>query len=362
MPRNNYLIILIILACFNALGILYFFSESIERSDTLRYVQTIEYFWGRAEAPSLTNLVKPLSMLTAAFLSPLAGPRGALFLQNLLFYFASIVLVFKIIKLLYFNERQAFFGAVLFMTSFPMLQNSLSFLTDMAGWFFLILTVYLALKFYQKPILKLILISGFLSGAGFLFKESGVGGAVFFAFLLLFSHKFRWPEKIKYGLVFSLCVILPILVSVLLVLNIFDYSYLDWYRANLQSTNKDYNLQNITQQLLVMFLLGWIFVVRGAWQEWRRWGQNRERKPILLAMIPLFFTGFLWPMPVARVLFMGIPLLFCLASRGMLFPKKPWLELTLLTLVVIINYALPNVFNIEDLNRLLGLILSKTLL
>ncbi|MFH1423753.1 MAG: glycosyltransferase family 39 protein [Candidatus Nealsonbacteria bacterium] len=356
MPKNNYLVILIILACLNALGILYFFSESIERSDTLRYVQTIEYFWGGAEAPSLSNLVKPLSMVTAAFLSPLAGPRGALFLQNLLFYFISIVLVFKIIKLLYFNERQAFFGAILFMTSFPMLENSLSFLTDMTGWFFLILVTYLALNFYRKPSLKLILISGLLSGIGFLFKESGVGGAVFFAFLLLFSGKFRWPEKIKYGLIFSLCVILPILLSIILISSIFNYSYFDWYGSNLQSPSKDYNWQNIIQQTLVMFLLGWVFVAKGAWQEWKKRRENEERKPVLLAMIPLFFTGFLWPMPVARVLFMGFPLLLCLGSRGLLFYKKPWLEFFLLSLFVVINYSLPNIFSIEDLSGLLGLI------
>ncbi len=362
MPRNNYLIILMVLACLNAAGILYFFSEPIERSDTVRYVQTIEYFWGGAEAPSLSNLVKPLSMVTAALFAPLTGPRGALFLQNLLFYFASIILVFKIIKLLYSNERQAFFGAVLFMTSFPMLENSLSFLTDMAGWFFLILAVYLALNFYRKPSLKLTLIAGFLSGIGFLFKESGVGGAIFFNSLLLFSNKFRWPDKIKYGFIFSLCVILPILISVALILNIFHYSYFDWYRANLGSSNKDYTLQNILQQMLVMFLLGWIFVVRGAWQEWKTLRGGGERKPILLAMIPLFFTGFLWPMPVARVLFMGFPLLLCLASRGILFPKKPWLELSLLSLFIVINYALPNIFNIGDLSRILGLILPKTLL
>jgi len=362
MPKSKYLIILIILACLNALGILYFFSESIERSDTARYVQTIEYFWGEAGTPSPSSLVKPLSMVTAAFLAPLAGPRGALFLQNLLFYFASIILVFEIIKLLYFNERQALFGAVLFMTSFPMLENSLSFLTDMTGWFFLILVIYLTLLFYRKPSFKLVLIAGFLSGTGFLFKESGVGGAIFFASLLLFSDKFKWPEKIKYGLIFSLCVILPIFVSILLISNIFNYSYFDWYRANLASGNKDYTWQNIIQQMAVMFLLGWIFVVRGAWQEWRGLREIRDRKPILLAMVPLFFTGFLWPMPVARVLFMGAPLLLCLASRGLLFPKKPWLEISLLALVVAINYALPNIFNIGDLNRLLGLILSKTLL
>jgi len=351
--KHKYIFWLVLIAGLNVLGILYFFSESIERSDTVRYVQTIEYFWGITEAPVLSVLVKPLSVVTAAFLSPLAGPRGALFLQNLIFYFASIILVFKIIKLLYLNEKQAFYGAVLFMTAFPVLQNSVSFLTDMTGWFFLLLVVCLTLNFYQKPNLKLTLICGLLSGIGFLFKESGVGGAIFFVFLLLFSDKFRWLEKIKYGLIFSLCVILPILISILLILNIFDYTYLDWYKANLASSGKDYTIKNIIQQLAVMFLLGWIFVARGAWQEWKARLEIGARIPILLAMAFLFLIGFLWPMPVARVLFLGSPLLLVLGSRGLLFPKKTWLEVSLLSLFVIVNYSLPNIFGIANLSTLL---------
>lgn len=356
MTKNNYFSILIILACVNVLGILYFFSESIERSDTVRYVQTIDYFLGQAPEPALSSLVKPLSVMTAALVSPLTGPRGALFLQNLLFYFASIILVFKIIKLLYANEKQAFYGAVLFMTSFPMLENSLSFLTDISGWFFLILVIYLTLKFYQKPTLKLAVISGFLSGIGFLFKESGAGGAAFFAFLLLLSNRFKWPEKIKYWLVLSFCTLLPIILSILLIFNIFDYSYLDWYKANLASTSKDYNLRNIIQQVIVMFLLGWVFAIRGAWQEWKNRQEIKERSSVLLAMAFLFFVGFLWPMPTARVLFLGAPILLCLASKGLLFPKKTWLELSFLSFSVILNYALPNIFSIQELNSYFGLI------
>ena len=355
--RNRYFLILILIASLNALGILYFFSESIERADTVRYVQTIEYFWGQADQPSLASLVKPLSMITAAFLSPLTGPRGALFLQNLFFYFASIILVFKIIDGLYSNKKQAFYGAVLFMASFPVLENGLSFLTDMSGWFFSLLVVHSAIRFYAKPGLKLVLLSGLLSGIGFLFKESGAGGAVFFTFLLLLSGKFKWPEKTKYGLFLFLSVTAPILLSILLISVLFDYSYLDWYKANLASGGRDYNIQNIIQQLAVMFLLGWVFVARGIFREWKDEG---GRKAVLLAMVPLFFVGFLWPMPVARVLFLGAPVLLCLASRGLLFPKKTWAELSLLSLFVVINYSLPNIFGIEELNKLMGLILPGT--
>lgn len=355
--RVSPILILLIIASLNALGIIYFFSESIERSDTVRYVQTIEYFWGQADQPSLASLVKPLSVITAAFLSPLTGPRGALFLQNLFFYFASIILVFKIIDRLYSNKKQALYGAVLFMTSFPVLENGLSFLTDITGWFFSLLVVYLVIRFYAKPGLKFALLAGFLSGIGFLFKESGAGGAVFFTFLLLLSGKFKWPEKTKYGLFLFLSAAAPILLSILLISVLFDYSYLDWYKANLVSGGRDYNIQNIIQQLAVMFLLGWIFAARGIWQEWR---DAHERKIILLAMIPLFFVGFLWPMPVARVLFLGAPVILCLASRGLLFPKKTWAELSLLSLFVIINYSLPNIFSIEELNKLMGLILPGT--
>lgn len=357
--KNNYLFWLALIACLNTLGILYFFSESIERSDTPLYVQTIDYFSGKAAVPSLDRLVKPLSMMSAAGLSSLFGPRGALFAQNILCYFASIFLVFKIIEKLYSDKKQAFYGAIIFMTSFPMLQNALSFLTDMTGWFFLILVVYLALIFYQKPSLKLTVIAGLLSGIGFLFKESGIAGAVFLAFLLLFAPKFKWPQKIKYGAVLFLCAVLPVIFSVFLITQAFHYSYFDWYKANLASSGKDYNLQNIIQQLLVMFLLGWVFAIKGFLQEKKNQWADGDRKIIFLAMIPLFLTGFLWPMPVARVLFLGIMPLVILASYGLASFKKPSLEITLLALFVAVNYTLPNIFSIADLSRFLSLILPS---
>jgi len=238
-----------------------------------------------------------------------------------------------------------------------MLQNALSFLTDMTGWFFLTLVVYLALVFYQQPTLKLAVIAGLLSGLGFLFKESGAVGAVFFAFLILFAPKIRWLQKMKYGTILFLCAVLPIILSVFLITETFHYSYLDWYKANLLSSGKDYNLPNIIQQLLVMFLLGWIFAARGFWQEKKnQWGGG-DRKIIFLAMIPLFLTGFLWPMPVARVLFLGIMPLVILASWGLASFKKPFLEIMLLILLVAVNYTLPNIFSIVDLSRILNLIL-----
>jgi len=359
MKNKHIILLLILIAGLNALAILYFFSESIERSDTIRYVQTIEYFWGKTAQPSLASLVKPLSVMTASLIAPLTTPRGALFLQNLFFYFASIILVFKIIERLYFNRKQAFYGAVLFMASFPVLANGLAFLTDMTGWFFCLLVSYLTLRFYSKPNLKIALLAGFLSGIGFLFKESGGAGAVLFVFLILISKKFLWREKIRYGFIFSLCMVAPILLSVFWIAHAFDYSYLDWYKANLASGNKNYNLINIIQQLAIMFLLGWVFVLRGVWLEWKEKQEINERKLILSAMIPLFFIGFLWPMPVARVLFLGILPLLLLASRGLIIRGKTWLELSLLSLFVIVNYSLPNIFSIADLDKWLVLILSK---
>jgi len=348
---SKYFLILLLLAALNVAGILYFFGESMERSDTVRYVQTIEYFSGQAQQPSFASLVKPLSMLTASVMAPFTTPRGALFLQNLILYFISVILVFKIIERLYFNRKQAFYGAVLFMTSFPVLTSGLAFLTDMTGWFFCLLVAYLTLRFYSSPSFKLALLAGLLSGIGFLFKESGVAGVVFFAFLLLFSKKFPWKEKIQYGFVLSLFTIIPILLSVFWIASVFDYSYVDWYAQHLalESEAKDYTILGITKELLIMFLLGWFFVIRGIKKEWK---EVMERKPILLAMIPLFLTGFLWPMPVARVFFLGVLPLLLLASRGLLFPGKAWLEASMLSLFIIVNYSLPNIFGIQDLNML----------
>ncbi|MDI6591892.1 MAG: glycosyltransferase family 39 protein [Patescibacteria group bacterium] len=348
--KNKYFSILVLLSALNVPAALYFFSEYIERGDTLSYVQTIKYFLGESEAPALPILVKPLSMVTASVLALLVSPRTALFLQNLIFYFASSILVFKIIERLYFNKKQALYGACLFFTSFPVLSNGLSFLTDMTGWFFGLLVIYLTLNFYFKPSLNLALLGGFFSGIGFLFKESGVAGALFFIFLILISGKFLWREKIKYIFLFSVFLILPILISSLLIYNAFHYSYLDWYRQNLASGFN--NFFEISEQFLAMFLLGWIFIARGTWKAWKERGEARERSLILLALIPLAFLGLLWPYSASRILFLGAAPFLILGSRGLLFREKKK-EIISILLIVFSNYALPNLFGIRGLNLII---------
>lgn len=350
--KEKYFLILLLLASLNTLGILYFFDESLERSDTFHYVRTIEYFLGKIKTPPLFILVKPLSMITASIFSLLVEPRLALFLQNLFLYFGSIILVFKIIEYLYFNKKQAFYGSILFMTSFPVLSSGLAFLTDMTGWFFCFLTIYLVLHFYFKPQINLSLLIGFLSGIGFLFKESGAAGGVFFVFLLLIAKKFSWKEKIKYSLIFLSCFILPILISSFLIYNKFHYSWIDLYKANLKSVNEVYTLKGVIGELMIAYTLSWFFILKGAWQEWKTRKENPQRGLVLLAMAPLAFCGLLWPCPLARVFFLGAAPFLILGSRGILFKKKN-LEIIFLGLIIVLNYALPNLFSIQDLNILL---------
>ena len=348
---RKYLLLSLVVALLNAVVLLAFFVPRFTHTDSSAYSSTIEYVSGNPESEVFSNrILKPLPMFIGAALNSVLEARDTLIVQNLVFYFLSVWLLFLIIYRFYQNEKQAFYGTVLYIGAYPMLAHGLAPLTDMPGWFFYLLSVLIALNFLKKPQLKTAILSGFIASFGMLFKESVAAAPIFFISLVFIAARLPIKEKFKYILAFGVAFLFFPLVNSIFMYKLYSYSYLHWYRnvwGHSESSFYAYTPLRIVIEIGRVFLIGWVLVFWGALREFAF--KNIERIKILIAFILPSLSVFLWSFPHNRILYIAAPLLVFLGSFGLLRNyKNPKIntavELILLSLCVLVSYAMLEFF------------------
>jgi len=347
---QRYLLLSLVIALLNATLLLIFFVPQLNHSDTPEYISTIRYVLGDPEGQVfLHRILNPMPVLISAALSPVFGIKNALVAQNFIFYFLSIYLIFILTYRLYQNERQAFYGTILYMGAFPLLHFGLAPLTDMPGWFFFLLSVLITLNLLKKPQLKTAFLAGLAASFGMLFKESVAVAPIFFVSFLFIAIQLPLKEKLKYILVFGAAFsFFPAINSVILY-NLYSYFYLDAFRLGgihgdvVASGFYMVSHLRIIIEIGRVLLIGWLFVLLGGLKEFAL--RNIERIKILIAFMPASLSFLLWCYPHNRMIFIAAPLLILLASFGILRNyKNPkiniFVELSLLSLYLFTNYTI----------------------
>lgn len=337
-------------ALINLALIIFIFTPRYDHSDTFQYISTIENLAGDKTAEIFpSRILKPLPILLGVFFAPVFRAENTLIFQNIFFYLFSICLTYFLVFRLYHNEKQAFYGTVLYGTSYPMLAYGLASLTDLAGWFFFLAVVLLSLLFLKNPNFKIAGLTGLVAGFGMLFKESTAAAPIFFGSLIFIAASLPLKEKLKYILVFGLSFSFPVLVSSIVVYQLYSISYLDWYKnawggAGTKVSGHFYMVSplRIIIESARVFLLGWLFVFLGAAKEIRQ--IRTERFKILLAFIFPSLSFFVWSFPHNRMMFIAAPFLVLLGSLGLLKNYQNskinnLIELFLLSLYVLVNYV-----------------------
>lgn len=344
--------------------------------DTSSYVQVINYFSGGQVTRSaffefiptpLFRIIKPLGPMLAAPLALLVHPKLALMLENVIFYLGATFLMFKVSESIYQDQKKSLIAAIFFMTAYPTIRWGLSAYVDMSGWFFFLLSVYLSLLFLESRKEWLVWLNGFLSGVGFLFKEPGAVGALFFiAVLLLF--KFSWSERIKFSLKFAASFIAISLPVSLFIYHKFDYSLYHWFlSAKILNARMIFSpaqaVLRLIEGMFAMMFLGWFFVLRGLRNEYLQ--RNKYRLKLLVAFVPPSLFHLVWPMTWfdERLMFIAGPLLCLLAASGMEFKTKraaAWGRVFMVMAVFFnfaFNYIFPKFIYVDRLQRAIERIL-----
>jgi len=315
---NNYFSYAVIFSLLNMAGIFSVFGARVY-GDTERYLNVIHWIWGWQVSERPIGFLRPLGPILASPFEFL-GVGAGLIVENIVFYFACAVLIFKIIEILSDNQRQAFIGTAFFVTATPVLEFGLSYLTDMGALFFYLFSIFLTFKFFTGNNYKLIPINGFLSGLGFLQKENGALGAVFWCMMILLARKFSLKDKFLNIFRFGIFFIIPIFIVQLLCYYYLNYTHIDWFRDEvIIRSDKETTLLMITArytgQLFRMLGILWPIVLIGLWAEIRK--RNLNRLLIYAALLPSSFSFLIWTtLAGVRAVFIFAPLGITLATFG----------------------------------------------
>lgn len=148
--------------------------------DSKYYIAHSNFFLGRLPSllPTSSRMGTPVLAAALGFFVPL---RESFAIVNGAFWLLSAILIFFIAKKILKNGQLALLAAILFSTSFPMLQNGTALLTDSSGYFFVGLGIFFALKNNQSKTGIIYFLEGLLVGIGLFFRNE----VIFVAFLLV---------------------------------------------------------------------------------------------------------------------------------------------------------------------------------
>jgi len=314
--NNRFLTLALAFAFLNALAIFAVFGFQ-QYGDSSDYIKLIHWFLGEGSGFDAERILRPLGPFLALPFEFL-GDGAGLIAQNILFYFLSAWLVFKIVDLIFQNKKQALFAVLFFITATPVIESGLAYLTDTGAWFFYLLSIFLTLLYFKNKDEKLVVLNGLLSGIGVLMKENGGLGVVFFGLMVLLSREFNIKEKILKILKFGVFFVMPIAALQVFAYKYFHYSSLDWYLRNPSGTPGEgfflVSLRYLGQlfRILGIVWLPLLFGIRLALKE-----KNWQRYKIYLALIPASFSFLLWSVSAsARSVFIFAPLGILLSSYG----------------------------------------------
>jgi hypothetical protein len=312
------------LALLNAALITALFGRLFNNPDTRCYVSGARLLFGLPKGEACDyRILKPLALLFPGMLEKTTGIEAqyGFFMQNLVFYFLSSFLVFELIKLVFKNELEAFWGSLLFITAPPVLFYGLAYMTDMPGWFFVISGVIATLRVFEKlterPIYALFV--GLIPGVGFLWKESAIAGVVFLGSYVLTGDL---PTKQKrvillYGAVGFLA---PVLLSSVILYNHFHYTFWGWYSfIKLKPYGDDYHLFRFMEEAVRTLSIGWILCLLGLFRFLSDYFQGRTNPNELRFLIASGATLLLWPIwpyPSNRVFYLSGPFLVAVGGYG----------------------------------------------
>jgi len=337
---KKYFFMIFGLALVNIFLLLFVLSSYTSGSDQDQYFQTARSFLGHGE-PVISRMLKPFMPFFAAVFSRVFGLEFSFIFINSIFYFFIGFVVYKIIKLIFNDDLMALIGTLFYLTAYPMLEYGVSYSTDISGWFFFLVSVYLTILFLKKPSYIILAVNGLITAVGFLAKESGGMGGLFFAICLFFIYKGSFTEKMKHFFVFSFAFLIPFAAWQAYVFMKFNYSYFNWYFNNTRLAGayiKDF-FKIVIKSTIATFLLGWGFVIVGLTKIKR---MPLEAKKIILALILPSFSFLLWFAASSRLYYIIGLLLSILAGWGFIWFKdkvrNKYILTSAMALVIAGNY------------------------
>jgi dolichol-phosphate mannosyltransferase len=272
-------------------------------------------------------------------------------LMNVIFYLIACAVFYDIVRRMYKNENVAMLGTLFIAGSYSFISFGLSYLMDMGGWMFYIVSLYFLLRYVEEGRMRNLLYSAAAIGIGGLFKEYAFLACIPIAVVVIGTY-YRYPVKLaKRAVITAALALVPTLLVYLYVYFRFNYSYADWLAFN----ESYYVYSSRISEYIKSFgslvnVLGIGFV--GGLYAWMR---NRAIIPL---RFNLFVTGmilsvlpiFCWPAITQRIVSITLPIIIIISC--VLFKKyehRWYIFLPLLAVYIAISFTMPKLLLLVNL-------------
>jgi len=229
--------------------------------DSASYIKTALFFEGEVSRAELGNayfrLLRPVVPFVASLLNHVIGIEASFAFFNLALWFASSLLMFKLTELLTERTDAAFVASSFFTASIPILLYGGAVLTDMSGYFFVLLGTYLILKLdLGRAAYVKVIASSLVVALGVLSREFAASVIVTLVIWVLLA-KGSWRRVVLMTLI-----VVAIAFAWSTVVGI---SYNSWLSYNVlnASQNASFESQNAP---LTLRLWTWIRTIRDAFR------------------------------------------------------------------------------------------------
>ncbi len=290
----------------------------------------------------MLRIFKPLYAFVGGMILHVGNPYAFILILNILFYIALAFLAFEFLQMLTFKEEYACIGALWIIAAYPMLKYGLAIDTDISGWFFSLLTLFVGLKALQKNSLKLLGTASVIAFLGGISKESGVIGLISLCLFVIWRSRYETVKDMtkKLG-----ALILPaaVLYGILIVAIVGRApTFIEWYRKNITEYGASYHsLFGLISVEISTFGILWIFAGITLYQIYKK----RIRfayKDLLVTNCIAAAIMLLWPIFISRIFFIEFIWMIPLALLGLEVLKAKFPHKFSLALFAL----LPIIFNV----------------
>jgi len=173
--------------------------------DSASYIKTALFFEGQISRAALGNayfrLLRPVVPFAASVLNHVMGIEASFALFNVVLWFGSSLLMFELTELLTERTDVAFVATSFFTASIPILLYGGAILTDMSGYFFVLLGTYLILKLdLGRATYARVILSSLIIALGVLSREFAASVIVTLVIWILFT-KGSWRRVLLVTLI-----------------------------------------------------------------------------------------------------------------------------------------------------------------
>jgi hypothetical protein len=345
--RKQEIFILLTLVLFSVLGGMMYFGNTLLDSHahmqlyyTIEQQELIEFF--DADISILGVLTRPIAVLPVFLFTPFLDIFSAWATMNLILYILSSILLYYTLKR-FFDTRVAFIAGILFAVSLPTIVWGTRILSEIHGYFFALLGIYLIELLLKKDKASSYLIISLYLCFATLIRENVFVLYPYLALTILYKNKFNimgYIKNIWKYFILALSLLSSQIWTFFLTGKSIVGNRMNHYMPNRFTLS---GLMTIVPRTIITFHIGWFYFLIGLFAKKTKAQKEFYVKVLLSAglFVAISYTNSLYS---PRSVFMLFPAVLAASAVGIIVLSnkcsKYCLKPSTWTIILVLFYAL----------------------